>query len=473
MSKQISRWFLLIILSSAVFLSVIDIFIVNVAIPSIKTGIKGSDSDIQLVIVLYLLGYASFLITGGRAGEHFGKKKVFILSMVLFVFTSCLCGFSQNPWQLNISRFLQGVSAAFMIPQSITYIQVLFPFHQDRIKALGIYGTIAGIASVIGQYLGGVLPDIHAFFAGWRLIFLINFPVGVIAVVLAAKFLTDETNDKKGKFDHSGVALLTMALIALTYPLVRGPELHWPFWSIILIGLSISLFSLFVFDQRRKLQNGREPLIDLRLFGFKDFNIGLCVVLFYFMVQDSYFLINVILFQTGFGISSSKTGVLFVFQGVGYVIASLLSLRLIPVYGKKVLQIGVGIMIISLVFHIAFFKSPSINNYQLVSVLFIYGMGCGFVLPSLLTMALQSIPPHFAGAASGTFSTFQQTAIALGISIVGGVFFNRLATDTNLEGYLASYRIATGINIFLLMIVSLFLFLLPYRVSSRNQKKDR
>ncbi|NHA03768.1 MFS transporter [Mucilaginibacter sp. HC2] len=461
MNKQISRWFLLIILSSAVFLSVIDIFIVNVAIPSIKRGIHGSDSDIQLVIVLYLLGYAAFLITGGRAGDHYGKKNVFIVSMLLFVVTSCLCGFSQTAWQINTSRFLQGISAAFMIPQSITYIQILFPLHHDRIKALGIYGSIAGTASVIGQFLGGLLPDVHFLMDGWRLIFLINLPLGLIAVILAAIFLKDTPTEKKSRFDRSGVSLLTLALIALIYPLVRGPELHWPWWSMASIALSLLLLYLFVLDQRRKLHSDLEPLVDVRLFSFKDFNIGLCAVLFYFMVQDTYFLINVILFQNGFGISSSETGIFFVFQGAGYVVASLLSLRLVPIYGKRVLQAGVLIMVTALLFHLIFFNSMTVSRYLLLPVLFIYGTGCGSVLPSLLTMALKSIPTHFAGAASGTFSTFQQTAIALGIGIVGGVFFYRLAGDTSLAGYVSAYRLATGINIFLLAIVSLFLFLLP------------
>ncbi|MBB6110061.1 Major Facilitator Superfamily protein [Mucilaginibacter lappiensis] len=461
MNKQISRWFLLIILSSAVFLSVIDIFIVNVAIPSIKRGIHGSDSDIQLVIVLYLLGYAAFLITGGRAGDHYGKKNVFIVSMLLFVVTSYLCGFSQTAWQINTSRFLQGISAAFMIPQSITYIQELFPLHHDRIRALGIYGSIAGTASVIGQFLGGLLPDIHFLMDGWRLIFLINLPLGLIAVILAAIFLKDTKISKKSRFDYSGVSLLTLALITLIYPLVRGPELHWPWWSITSIALSLLLLYLFVLDQRSKLHNGHEPLVDVRLFSFKDFNIGLCAVLFYFMVQDTYFLINVILFQNGFGISSSETGIFFVFQGVGYVLASLLSLRLVPLYGKRVLQAGVLIMVTALLFHLVFFNSVTVSRYVLLPLLFIYGTGCGSVLPSLLTMALKSIPTQFAGAASGTFSTFQQTAIALGIGIVGGIFFYRLSGDTSLAGYISAYRLATSINIFLLAIVSLFLFLLP------------
>lgn len=306
-----------------------------------------------------------------------------------------------------------------------------------------------------------MLPDVHFFIAGWRLIFLINLPLGLIAVILVALYLKDSNLEKKGKFDHSGVALLTTALIALIYPLVRGRELHWPWWSIAMIGSSFVWLYLFIREQRNKLQKGKLPLLDVRLFAFKDFNIGLCAVLFYFMVQDTYFVINGVLFQNGFGFSSSSTGIFFVFQGIGYVLASLVSLRLVPVYGKKILLFGVLIMVVSLIFHLIFFNSPSIKSYILLPILFVYGIGCGSVLPSLLTMALKNIPPAFAGAASGTFSTFQQTAIALGIGIVGGLFFYSLDGNSHLTGYVAAYRTATCVNIALLALVSLFLFLLP------------
>ncbi|QNK64358.1 MFS transporter [Pedobacter sp. PAMC26386] len=466
MSKQISKWILLIILSSAVFLSVIDIFIVNVAIPAIKKGINGTDGDIQLVIALYLLGYAAFLITGGRAGDYYGKKKVFIIAMLSFTLASLLCGISQTAFQLNTSRFLQGISAAFMIPQSIAYIQVLFPAQQERIKALGIYGSIAGSASVIGQFLGGLLPDTHFFIEGWRLIFLINVPLGIIFAFLAGRFLKDTVLEKARRFDYSGVILLTTALISLIYPLIRGGELGWPLWSLVLMGLSIVLLFIFLYDQKRKLFKRKDPLINIRLFAYRDFNIGLCAVFFYFMVQDSYFLINSILFQTAFGISSSETGVFFVFQGVGYVVASLISIRLIPIYGKRVLQSGVLMMITALILHVVFFKSGTVSRSVFLPILFMYGTGCGSVLPSLLTMALKSIPSKFAGAASGTFSTFQQTSIALGIGIVGGVFFYIAGKGETLQAYLAAYQSSTVVNIILLLFVSLFLVLLP------DQKKQ-
>ena len=463
MNKQISRWFSLLILSSAAFLSVIDIFIVNVAVPSIKKGINGSDGDIQLVIALYLLGYAAFLITGGKIGDRYGKKKVFVTAMICFTLASCICGIAHTPFQLNSARLFQGISAAFMIPQSIAYIQVLFPAQQDRIKALGIYGSIAGVASVIGQFLGGILPDTHFFIEGWRLIFLINLPAGIISAVLAIKYLKETPQENTGKFDYSGVGLLTVALVSLVYPLIRGRELGWPFWSILLLTFSVLLLTIFIYDQKRKNSLGKSALINTDLFRYKEFNIGICAVFFYFMVQDSYFLINAILFQTGFGISSADTGFFFVFQGVGYVVASLISIRLIPYYGKKVLQTGVVIMIVALIFHLMFFNSVNPDRYILLPVLFIYGTGCGSVLPSLLSMALKNIPSSMAGIASGMYTTFQQTSIAIGICLTGGVFFYKLKENSGCHDYVAAYQSATVVNILLLLLVSLFLILMPVK----------
>lgn len=293
------RWWALVLVSSGVFLSVIDIFIVNVAIPSIKEGIHATDGDSQLFIALYLIGYASFLITGGRMGDHFGRKKVFILAMLLFTSASVICGISQTPLQLITARFIQGIGAAFMVPQGIALIQILFPEHQVRVKALGIYGSIAGVASVIGMFLGGLLPDLTFIIPGWRLIFLINLPVGLFAVALSAKFLKESELIKSVKFDYSGIAILTVSLISLTYPLIRGRELGWPLWSILLILGALLITWLFFKHQKRILASGNEPLINVQLFSYRDFNIGLLAVFFYYMVQESYFFVNTVYCKPG------------------------------------------------------------------------------------------------------------------------------------------------------------------------------
>jgi MFS family permease len=249
--------------------------------------------------------------------------------------------------------------------------------------------------------------------------------------------------------------------MALIYPMIRGRELGWPAWSLLCLAASITLLIWFIYDQKQKLRRQQSPLIDMELFAFKDFNIALCAVLFYFIVQDSYFLLNVILLQTGFGISSTEAGLFFVSQGLGFVAASLISIRLVPRYGKKVLQAGILIMIVASGLHILVFDSVNINRITAYPVLFVYGLGCGSVLPSLMTMALKSIPTKFAGAASGTYATFQQIAIALGIGVIGGLFFYLASETPSTITYLKAYQTAMFVNMFLLVLVGLFLILLP------------
>src|ERR1700748_195626 len=191
MRKENSKWLALMIVLTAPLLSVIDVFIINVAIPSIKKGVHATDGEVQLVIAGYLLGYAAFLITGGRAGDHFGRKRTFFWGMLCFTLTSGLCGLAGSPLQLNITRFFQGVSASFMVPQTIAYIQVLFTDIKERAKAFGMFGITLGAAAVIGQVLGGYLSASHFAIEGWRLIFFINVPIGAVTLWAAQLYLPE------------------------------------------------------------------------------------------------------------------------------------------------------------------------------------------------------------------------------------------------------------------------------------------
>lgn len=439
----------LFIVCTASFLSVLDLFIVNVALPSIKAGIHGTNGDSQLVMALYLLGHAIFLVTGGRMGDYYGHKKIFIWAMLLFTLASGCCAAAGNATQLNIARFAQGAFAAFMVPQSIAFIQLLFPEQKERSKALGIYGAIGGIASVVGQSLGGILPAI----ANWRWLFIVNLPIGLIAAMIANYWLKEPKPTIKGTPDYTGILLLSTGLMALIYPLIRGRETGWPLWSIVSIPVSFLLLIIFVFSQRKK-----DGLIDLDLFRNSGFNIGLGAVVAYFIVQDSYFFINTMMLQLGMGLSSTLTGYYFVAQGIGFVVAAVYSIKLVAVYGKRVLQAGVLLMIVMLFLHILFIKT---NSYLFVGILFLYGLGCGAVLPSLLTLALRNIPLSLAGTAAGTYVTFQQISIALGVCITGGFFLQLLGDVPLWQQWLQAYRSATGINIFFLLLVCYLLYKLP------------
>lgn len=321
------------ILLTAPLLSVIDVFIINVAIPSIKKGIHATDAEVQLIIAGYLLSYATFQITSGRAGDYLGRKKVFFWGMFFFTLTSCLCGLSNTALQLNIARFFQGVSAALMLPQTIAYIQVIFPEHTERTKAVGFYGITLGVASILGQFLGGYLSASHFAIPGWRLIFFINLPVGIPALVATAIFLEETPKNTTGKFDYPGVTILTFALISLIFPLIQGREQGWPLWSIIMLVSSFLIFYYFVTDQKKKLRLQKATLINMDLFKIRDFNIGLLCVLFYFMMHTSYLLACSVYLQSGLGIGAYQSGLFFVAFGICFTISSFLSIRYVVKYG--------------------------------------------------------------------------------------------------------------------------------------------
>ncbi|WP_162996285.1 MFS transporter [Mucilaginibacter celer] len=450
-----NKWLGLIIVLAAPLLSIIDVFIINVAIPAIKIGVHANDAELQLVIAGYLLGYAGFLITGARAGDHYGKKHVFFWGMLGFTISSCLCAMAITPLQLNVMRFLQGTSASFMVPQAIAYIQILFTEPGERAKAYGLFGITLGVASVAGQILGGYLSDVHWIIQGWRLIFFINLPIGFITLVAAYYCLEETKTIKAGKFDYSGILILTLALFALIYPLIEGRQAGWPLWSILLILSSFLLFVYFYKNQEKKLKSANEPLVDMRLFKLKDFDIGLVAVFFHFMMHTSFLMISAIYIQNGLSISATDCGIYFIPAGTFFTISSSFAPRLTSRYGKKVLLVGLSIIFAALILQWIYLKPQGIRIIIPI-LLGTYGFGNGLVLPSLLNLTLMNVPVEYSGAAAGVYSTVQQTASALGISIIGGVFFYYKPS-----GWELAFIASVVSFIACLSLVALMLFLLP------------
>ncbi|MDB5134697.1 MAG: transporter [Mucilaginibacter sp.] len=456
-----SKWLALTIILAAPFLSILDAFIMNVAVPSIKRGIRASDGEVQLMIAVYLLGYACFQITSGRIGDYLGRKRVFIAGMLFFTFTSCLCGLSVSPVELIAARFFQGIGAAIMTPQTIAMIQVIFPEQQERTKALGFYGIVMGSATILGQFLGGYLSDSHFSIAGWRLIFFVNLPVGVLAVAATAIFLRETSKKNNGHLDYRGVGMLTTALFCLIIPLILGREEGWPIWCFLLLILSGLVFFLFIKYQQIKLKSGGSPLVDITLFKIKDFNMGLIIIVFYFMMHTSYLLMISIYLQTGLGISPYQNGLFFIAFGLSATFASFLSIRAVSSYGKRVLQAGALILLLSFVLQ-ARYLIPGAPHLSIYLQLGCYGFGAGIILPSLLNTALRSIPLHFAGAASGVYATVQQASSALGISIIGGVFYWVLShSGQQTAGYVNAFHRGLYSEIACILFVIILLYLLP------------
>jgi EmrB/QacA subfamily drug resistance transporter len=455
MKEVKNKWLELVIVLSAPLLSVIDVFIINVAIPSIKKGVHATDAEVQLVIAGYLLGYAAFLITGGRAGDHFGRKKVFFWGMFAFTLASCLCGLSTSALQLNITRLFQGLSASFMVPQTIAFVQVLFTDTKERAKAFALYGITLGTAAAIGQALGGYLSDTHWAIEGWRLIFFINLPIGILTLWATNKYVTETKKHQSTKFDYTGILILTLGLFSLIYPLIEGREAGWPLWSIGLIILSFVIFSFFIYNQKKKRARNGNPLIDVSLFKIKDFNIGLIAVLFHFMLHTAYLLLSAVYLQNGLGISALDCGLYFIVPGLLFIASSVIASRMIVRFGKRVLQVGVIILAAAFYLQMKLWE-PGVNTWLIIGLMGVWGLGNGLVLPSLLNLALKNVPAQHAGAAAGVYSTFQQTASALGVSIIGGIFFYFSKQDWQI-----AYHAGVTCLLVCVALVGIMLYLLP------------
>lgn len=446
--QEFNKWLSLIVISMSIFLCVLDLFIVNIAIPSIKNSINASTAETQFIIVFYIIGYGAFLITGSKIGNKYGHKKTFIVSMFSFMIFSFLCGSSTFATALNVSRLFQGISAAFMVPQGVALISNVFTIEEERVKALGIYGAIAGIASVIGQVLGGIIPDLHFSFDAWRLVFFINIPIALLVIILARKYLKEVEINTKESIQIFPQITLIILLIVLMYEIVIGGEEGWSTNNILLLFSSLAGLIIFILNQKNKFKKGKEVLINMKPFLYPSFKIALLAAVTYYLVQDSYFFINANLFEEHHHLSSTKTGLLFACQGVGYVLASLLSVRFLNKYHEKFIVFGLLVMILGLVGHL-YVINTSIMNLPIISVvLFFYGIGCGIVLPSMFTNAMRKLPVSITSLASGVYLTIQQISIGFGVSLVGRVYFS----------FEDGYFMATLVMIALLLItISIFL----------------
>jgi EmrB/QacA subfamily drug resistance transporter len=459
-----NRWFQLVIVLTAPLLYVIDIFIINISIPTIKENLQATDGEMQLIVAAYLLGSASFLVIGARAGDFLGKKKVFFWGMCWFTFTSCLCGLCANARQLDVARFFQGVSSAFMVTQCISFIQDLFPNATERAKAIGWYGITLSIAAIIGQILGGYLSEVNLFVPGWRLIFLINLPVGIISLLLIKKYLVESEKITSVRFDYPGALLLTLSLGGIIYVLAIGREQSWPRWSILLLIASVLLLVVFLAMQWRSTKRNRGPLLDLTLFLDREFNYGLLAVLFHFMLHAAYLLIIAVFLQSGQNVTALSCGMYFLPHALLFMISSIIASKLLTRRGKKVLQIGLALIFLSFLLQICLFDrkdSPLLS----MSLIGLYGLGNGMVLPFLLNIVLNSIAPKNVAMASGIFSTFQQVASALGISVIGGVFYYSLNGSGIAGDYLFALRLVLWVDIVCLIVVVIALRWLPDKMA--------
>lgn len=456
-------------------MALLDSFIVNVAIPSIQSDLQASASGIQFILAGYTLAYAVLLITGSRLGDLFGRKRLFLSGMLGFVVASALCGAAPSAAYLILFRVLQGVTAAAMMPQVLAMIHVSFPEH-EKAKAIGLYGATIGIATVSGQLLGGALIGQDLFGLGWRSVFLVNVPIGVIALLAGIPLLQESRNPAARRLDLTGALLLTASLLALAFPLVQGREAGWPVWSFILLACFPVCLTLFIIYERSLLKNGKSPLLSPSLFRDRSFSLGMSLILVFYAIASALFFTLAVMLQQGFGYSAMTSGLTYLPLGIGFFLASLASPKLVSRFGPAILLIGAIITAggIGYTWGVVHLDGGHLVWYALWPSLFVIGVGQGTCAAPLIGTILSKVRQENIGAASGVLTTTTQLSTALGVCFVGIFFYRALDMAGGPDAHARYAHAFTVALVFVLVLSAMYALLLLFfmRAGQRRQQSS-
>jgi EmrB/QacA subfamily drug resistance transporter len=454
-----THWAPLPIVLAGTFMVVLDFFIVNVALPSMQSKLHAGQGEIEWVVAGYALTSAVFMITAGRLGDSLGHRRIFSLGLALFTLASAACGVAATPTELVIARLVQGAAAALLTPSVLSIIGVLYT-GRDRLRALSAYGTIMGFAAVGGQLIGGGLIALDPLGLGWRACFLINVPVGALALLLVPRVIPPSTRNPEARLDLVGMLIATAGLTAIVLPLVEGRQHGWPVWTWISLAAAPLLLGIFVAHQRLVARDGGSPLVDLASFRARSFSAGLATQLCFWCGQASFFVILALYLQEGRGLAPLTSGLVFTILAGAYVVASSLAPSLSARHGRRVIAVGAlllaagHLLLLGAVADIGVAGSVAV----LAPGLLLVGAGMGLVLAPLAGTILRTLDPERAGAASGMVSTMQNVGNALGVAITGVIFFGSLH-----RGYPTAFELAAGQLALLLAVVALLSRALPRR----------
>jgi EmrB/QacA subfamily drug resistance transporter len=450
------RWLVLWLVLGAEVMDLLDATVVNVAAPSIHRALGGSASMIQWIGAGYTLAFAVMLITGGRLGDIFGRKRMFMIGAIGFGVASVLCATAQDPAVLIASRILQGGLGAMMIPQGFGILKAVFPPAEIG-KAFGAFGPVMGLSAVGGPILAGALIDADWFGTGWRMIFLINVPIVLFAVLGSIKFMPALQSPDKPRLDGGGMVLLTIASGLLIYPLIQGRELGWPGWIFGLLAGSVAFFAAFVAYERRRADS---PLIEAGLFARRAFTSGLAVFLAFFGALTGFMLAYGLFTQLGLGFGPLKAGLSSAPMAFGIAIGAVAGHGLIERLGRRLIHLGLAGMIVAFG---AFattvaLAGDTVNIWALIPSTFVAGIGMGLGLGPIFGTVLNGVDDHQVGSASGVLNAVQQFAGAIGIAVLGTIFFNQLSAG---DGFGSAMTRTSLISLGLLAVAFGLAFLLP------------
>jgi EmrB/QacA subfamily drug resistance transporter len=416
------RWLAAVVMVGAVLMDMIDITIVNVALPTIGRDLDASGTELEWVVSAYMLAFAAVLITAGSFGDLLGRKRIFCGGIAAFGLASLAAGAAQDPGPLIAARVVQGAAAAAMVPQLLGTYRVIFD-RAERGKAFGMYGAIIGFFSALGLIAGGALTDADILGLGWRAIFVINVPIAAGAFVASARVVPETREPQAGRPDLAGAALLTGAIVAVAYPLLEGRSEGWPAWIWLLSAAGVAaLIALFAIEDRR--QHARiAPLLRTRLFRIPAFTAGLVVQFAAFAGVQGFFLIFALWSQLGMGFSALAAGLTTVAFSVGSFVLAPRAVALAERYGRTVLSLG-GVLMAAGVAGLwigADGVGQGSNPWPVVPGLIVAGAGLSLLLIPLANVVLAAVPGHAAGAAGGEGHSFID-AFRHALPIAGALF---------------------------------------------------
>ncbi|MEC3919896.1 MFS transporter [Nocardia sp. CDC160] len=456
-------WVTVSIVLTALFIAILDSFIVVVADPAIVADLHASDGDVQWVLAGYQLSYAVFIITATRLADLYGRKCIFLLGVAVFTLASIACALSPGAGILIAARVIQGFGAALMVPQVFAYVTVLVPVAR-RHSVYGVLGVVMGMATIGGQVIGGLLIGANLFDSGWRLVFWVNVPIGVVMFALALRHVPKTPSSATRTLDLPGVLVLSAALFLLVLPLIQGQQAGWPTWIWVCFAASAIAFGLFVLIERNLERRGGDPLLPLSLFQQRSFSLGIVLVLALYALIYSYYLVLSVTMQQGLGLSALGAGLVYTPAATAFFIFSQVASRTIPRYGNRVLEIGAVIMALGyLSTAILLISGPRITPLLVIPTLILQSIGGGLVITPALNTVLSRINPESASVASGALSTAQQCGGALGVAIIGAIYFATYHPDRVGQVPAAAHAFATAsfATFAIAVVAGAIVFLLP------------
>jgi EmrB/QacA subfamily drug resistance transporter len=421
------RWLILFVVLAAECMDLLDGTIVNVAAPTIHHDLGTSSTALQWIVGGYPLALAVGLLIGGRLGDLFGRRRLFLIGVTGFTAASALCGLAPTTTVLIAARLLQGLAGALMIPQGFGLLRQVFPA-EELPKAFGLFGPVMGSAAMLGPIFGGGLVSLHLVHAAWRPVFLVNLPLGIAAGIAAALLLPQMADRHAERLDLGGAVLAAVASLALIYPLIEGRELGWPAWTYVSIGSSVVLFAIFGVHLLRRRRAGLDPLVEPSVFTHRGYSAGALVLMLYFGGMVGSMLAITLFLQIGEGFSAIHAGLTMAPFALGTAVSAPVSgVLMARVGGRLLIQAG---SVVSLVGYgavaVILGSTGHVTTWGLLGPLLIVGLGMGlFVVPAFDTI-IAAVTDAELGSASGVLNAIQQLGGAIGVAVLGTIFFSAL-----------------------------------------------